>query len=228
MDRARVKQARRRCAGIAAALLLLPVLGLAGCAGLGGSMRQVIAQSGGGKPSLEAFRVCWGHGCQENSVIALTASDWAPVRGAFAGVSSPAQEREAIRSAVAYLETVVGTKTGTATDKAGTFNGVGGLGGFGNKQLDCEDEMLNIGTYLALMEDDGLLRHHMLAARVDVVFFEAGLWPHMAASIAERESGRRWVVDGWFLDNGEKPFVVELERWKDGSWRADYGLGLVL
>jgi hypothetical protein len=34
--------------------------------------------------------------------------------------------------------------------------------------------------------------------------------------ISELDTGNKWAVDSWFFDNGEKPTVVQLKKWRTG------------
>jgi hypothetical protein len=124
---------------------------------------------------------------------------------------APPEEREQIRSAIALLETVVGPMTGTSSDLGGTWPGFGLPG-----QMDCIDESINTTTYLRMLQKYGLLRWHGVVDRA--TRWSLFSWPHTTAVIEERSSRRQWAVDSWFLDNGEPPFVLPLETWRDG-WK---------
>lgn len=120
--------------------------------------------------------------------------------------TTPAQEREQIRSAVASLETEVGNITGTWRDLGENVAGAGLPG-----QLDCISESRNTTTYLNLLEADRLLKWHTVedrAVRTLIIF------SHWSAVIKERGNGKRYVVDSWFLDNGEPPYIQTLTDWK--------------
>ena len=64
-------------------------------------------------------------------------------------------ERKQISDAVGLLETIVGSKFGTSTDRAVRFNN--------SKfpiQLDCNVEAINTTTYIHLMQHFGLIKLH--------------------------------------------------------------------
>jgi hypothetical protein len=174
---------------------------------------QVAAKSGNIDPRPSSFIVCHGHGCRLKHKVALTSREWSRIAAQFnPGGSSPKQERDNIRRAIGIMEKIVGPKTDTAADVAGTFDGAMSSG-----QLDCEDEMLNTATYFTMMAEKGLIRRHRLSGRAHRGFFVTG-WPHMAVQIEEVSSGKQFVLDSWFHDNGQPAEVVELSRWRDG-WR---------
>lgn len=166
------------------------------------------------EPVPERFNICYDHGCASLAWVTLSTEQWQRVRAVFSPpADTAAGEREQIRIAVALLEDMVGAMTGTATDKGGNLAGWGKPG-----QMDCIDESTNTTIYLRLLQGDGLLRWHQAGDRV--TRWTPLTWPHTTAVIEERSSQLRWAVDAWFLDNGEPPFVLPLQTWRDG-WRPD-------
>jgi hypothetical protein len=71
-----------------------------------------------------------------------------------------------------------------------------------------------------MLEKYGLLRWHRVADRA--TRWSLFSWPHTTAVIEERADLRQWAVDSWFLDNGEPPFVLPLQVWRDG-WKPFQG-----
>jgi hypothetical protein len=165
-------------------------------------------------PTPEDFTVCSNHGCDRVSRVHLQPAAWRQVSAAFGPPpATAAEEREAIRRAVATLETVVGDLAGTANDRGGNAFG-SGLPGF---QLDCVDESVNTTTYLELLAHAGLLRWHSVEERANRAWLQ-GSWPHWTAVIREEATGTEWAVDSWFFDNGRPPAIVTLDAWYHG-WR---------
>ena len=90
------------------------------------------------------------------------------------------------------------------------------MAGFGRSgQLDCIDESTNTTTYLRLLDQAGLLRHHRVVERATRFGLFVGM-PHSTAVIEELDSGNRFAVDSWFHDNGQPPHIVRLEDWRAG------------
>ncbi|MGD8742597.1 MAG: hypothetical protein PVH46_04175 [Granulosicoccaceae bacterium] len=108
------------------------------------------------------------------------------------------------------MEQIIGEKTGTDIDRAGTFEHLGEEG-----QLDCIDESTNTTFYLMMLVNDGLIRWHSVEDRSSRGFFLRG-WPHTTAVIRDRHSDTQYAVDSWFLDNGKPPYIIPLEKWEDG------------
>lgn len=153
------------------------------------------------------FFSCTDYHCDEGQTVHLSDLQWKTVRSLFLEpAASPADEREQIRRAIAMLESEVGGITGTWRDLGENVAGAGLPG-----QLDCISESKNTTTYLRLLEADGLLRWHSVEAREVRTLL---VFSHWSAVIMDRNSGERYVVDSWFLDNGKPPYIQTLADWK--------------
>ncbi|WP_232410922.1 hypothetical protein [Methylophilus sp. 5] len=162
-------------------------------------------------PSLAAFEVCQGGGCAQFDVLSLTPAEWNNVTRLFTPLPQTAEtEREAIAQAIGVLEDIVGTKVGTAADRAGTFNNRAY-----QHQQDCNDEAINSTTYMRLMQQAGLIRFHRILDTRTRKFFLTG-WPHSAAVIQALESNAEYAVDSWFYDNSYPATIVPMAQWKKG------------
>jgi hypothetical protein len=153
------------------------------------------------------FDSCLDFHCDATRTVMLDAAHWQNVRTLFASETSPAGERERIRQAIALLEREVGVLTGTASDRARNIRGDG-------RQLDCISESKNTTTYLQLLFNDGLLRWHEINERQ--VRYPLIFDTHWTAVIRDHNSGQRYAVDSWFLDNGELPYIQPLQDWLSG------------
>ena len=132
-------------------------------------------------PSLAEFEICQGGGCVQSDTLSLTPAEWDNVTRLFTPQPQTAEaERNAISLAIGLLEDMVGTKIGTAADRAGTFNNSYYL-----HQQDCNDEAINSTTYMRLMQQAGLIRFHDILDTRTRQFFFTG-WPHTAAVIREQ------------------------------------------
>jgi len=162
-------------------------------------------------PALSGFDVCMGGGCAESKHLSLTYEEWKKVTEIFyrAGPTVDAkQERQLISAAIGELEKIVGVKTDTTQDLAGTFHQLKG-------QLDCNDEAINSTTYMRLMRLGGLIKLHEIEDMRTRNFFFNG-WPHSTAVIREVATGDRFAVDSWFYDNGYPATIVPFAVWKSG------------
>ena len=181
-------------------------------------------------PSLEHFNICWGGGCETVSLVSITAAEWQSVADVFTqnvnilnastlAINPAEQERSNIAIAIGVLETIVGQKTGTSEDKAGTFDNSAYSG-----QLDCNDEAINATTYMRLLTQAGFIKLHVIEDIRTRNFFFTG-WPHTTAVIHEVKTGERYAVDSWFYDNGHPATIVPFSLWKSGYKPADSPIG---
>jgi len=158
-----------------------------------------------------AFHVCYDFECTSRQPVSLTDAEWLMIRRLFMPMpSSPDAERQRIRQAIALFETQVGRYTGTSADLGENPAETGKPG-----QMDCIDESTNTTTYLALLQDAGLLRWHTIGKRIMRRRWVFG--QHWGASIMDTTDGQRYVVDSWHLDNGEPPFIQKIADWLDNK-----------
>ncbi len=172
-------------------------------------------------PSLNHFEVCQGGGCAKFNLLSLSQADWQPVNNLFQGqlVETAEMERKVIAEAIGLLEVIVGYKTGTYKDRAGTFDNAD----YANQQ-DCNDEAINSTTYMRLLKQAGYIRFHDIEDLERRNFFFNG-WPHTTAVIRERATGEQFAVDSWFYDNGHRATIVPLSVWEDDYQPADSPIG---
>ena len=164
-------------------------------------------------PTLPGFDMCYGGGCAVVEEVSLSDEEWALVNDEFDPLPENAeQERNAIANAIGAMERIVGAKTGTDTDRGGTFGNSAYPG-----QLDCNDESVNATTYMKLMLQSGLIQFHEVLDTKTRNFFFNG-WPHTTAVIRDKQSGQLYAVDSWFYDNGVPAVILPLEVWQNG-WR---------
>ncbi len=164
----------------------------------------------------EEFTHCHGYGCKFKTPTSLNKAEWKQINALFTPPAKTAEaEQTQIKKAIASMEKTIGKKTGTESDIYGTFIKLG------NKQLDCVDESTNTTTYLAMLQNHGLLKHHTLSSpAVRLPIIHAGRWPHQTATMIENKTQTPYVVDSWFHDNGFAPEIVTLKEWKQG-WKPE-------
>lgn len=171
-------------------------------------------------PSIDHFEVCQNGGCAKLTTLNLSGADWQPVEALFAQpIQNAEQERDKLAKAIGMLEEIVGQRTGTSEDRAGTFDNSAYTG-----QQDCNDEAINTTTYMRLLQQAGYLVLHTVEDMRTRNFFFSG-WPHTTAVIREIETGERFAVDSWFYDNGHPAVIVPFKVWKANFQPADSPIG---
>lgn len=159
------------------------------------------------KLDLSAIPVCYDFGCSTRQIVSLSEQEWQGVAGWLEPpAETAADERRRLRRAIGWMETLVGQRTPTYRDVG--LNEL--LPDEAPGQQDCIDESINTTTYLRLLEADGKLRWHRV---LDRAYRRAILDQHWAGQIEEKATGKRYVVDSWFKDNGYLPFVQSLTEW---------------
>ncbi len=161
------------------------------------------------------FEVCHDFGCRAQSQIMLSGEEWRSVTGIL-NASSASQERNRIKEAIARMEVLAGNYSPIHQDLAMNLpvHDVAKDAGQYSGQLDCIDESINTTRFLTLFSKQGLLRFHEV---LDRAYRRSFIRQHWAAQVEDRESGKRYVIDSWFEDNGEPPVLVSSERWHDLS-----------
>ena len=162
------------------------------------------------QPHGNTVHVCSAYGCRKKSPFTFTHADMARLSEIMQeGQDSPAAERKALKSAIAWIETRVGPETGTAHDRASLdFAGAGDPG-----QMDCVDEATNTTSYLTVLAAHGLLRHHAVLSPMAKSALFLGRWTHYFAVIRETSSSQKWAVDSFMYANGKPPIIMEAEKW---------------
>jgi hypothetical protein len=84
--------------------------------------------------------------------------------------------------------------------------------------MDCIDHSTSTTRLLKLLEARGSLRWHQVLepeVRNWALVFPA----HWSAAIEEKTGGeaQRFVVDSWFVDNGQPAVILPLAEWKEGA-----------
>lgn len=159
-------------------------------------------------PRGNTVTVCHAHGCQQQVKFTFTGadiSDLSVLMDYARNSDTPGEERRAIAYAIAWMERRVGPSTGTANDRASLeFMNASG-------QLDCVDEATNATSYLLVLQNNGLLRHHTVIRPFSKASFFK--WPHMAAMIKARASSKVYAVDSGVGPNGSNPAITLADQW---------------
>jgi len=187
---------------------LLPIL--VSCAGLT-TPDMVYSRLNIDPPTLDSIPHCRSYGCAKIDQTHLNEKEIKNIKTLFKTNINKDNEKQHIKKSIALFEHVIGEKTGTSQDIAGTYQRLGHL------QHDCIDESTNTTTYLILLDQMGLLKFHdvnALTSRPPILSGRLG--PHRTAVITEKDTGEKFAVDSWFHDNGVEPEIVSLDIWRWG------------
>jgi hypothetical protein len=198
------------------ALLIVPVAVLLGaCTHEGfGDNAAHFATFSVPEPKGSVVHVCHAYGCRTRTRFRFLDSDIAEI-GALMTKTRKAdtaeEERRAVAYAVGWMEKRVGEAIGTKDDRAGMDFSASG----DPTQQDCVDEATNTTSYLTVLQNNGLLRHHSVSTPFARENYLRGVegWTHWTAVLIETANRQRWAVDSWIYENGENPAIVKAEEW---------------
>ena len=161
----------------------------------------------------ESVRICHGYGCLAQAHIRYTEGQLGLVRRIMARATDAASERERLAETLGSLYAWGGEQSDIHNDRGGNYadDHVSG-------RMDCIDHSTSTTRLLHLLVRRGYLRWHRVLEPQSRNF--AGLVPvHWSAVIEEKTdvAAPRFVVDSWFVDNGQPALLLPLEDWKKGA-----------
>lgn len=161
-------------------------------------------------PTIASVTVCHGFGCTYRTEIGLGNGDRAKLAALLAaGRASAEAERRAVATAVAWFDRRVGPHVGTT----GRIARAGFLTRTGPGQMDCIDTSRNITSLLLILDLLRLMKRHQVDTPVARGLLVDGRGLHATAVLRETRSGKKWAVDNWTRNYGERPDVLPIERW---------------
>lgn len=193
--------------------LILAAGSLAGCESMNWkSPDDYFAHMRVSPPKEKKLSVCHGYGCKYRTKVTFSSSDIDDISSVLKPKTkedSAAAERKRIANAVALIERKVGKVVGSDKDKGQLQLKMAGKPG----QQDCVDEATNTTSYLIMMQQEGLLKHHKVKKPSGRGFFLDGRWQHFSAVVEDKNNQTDWVIDSWPRDNGKLPVVLPLKTW---------------
>ncbi len=161
----------------------------------------------------EQVVVCHGYGCLVQEEVVYSEARLDEVRRQLLAAGSAAEERERLALAVGQLYAWAGEQTDIRHDKGGNFAD-GDIPG----RMDCIDHATTTTRLLRLLAARGDLRWHRVQ-EPEVRNFALIFPAHYSAVIEtlDDEAAERFVVDSWFVDNGQPAVILPLADWKKGA-----------
>jgi len=160
------------------------------------------------KASTGEFVHCYDFGCKSTRSISFDHAQWGNIRKQFTPkAASAAAEKQQIRHAIALMERYAGKLVGTWQDRGGNYNGEDLP-----FQQDCIDESTNTYQYLMALQHRGLLHWHRVGEKQRRIRW---FFTHWTATIEQKDTGQIYVVDSWYRDNGQPPYIQKLQDWLD-------------
>ncbi|WP_247875213.1 hypothetical protein [Ochrobactrum sp. Marseille-Q0166] len=164
----------------------------------------------------QTFRICHGYDCYYQTKLTLTTQDLHRIENTMRkGSRSAAEERAALRRAIAYFEER-GTAMIGVRDKPRMQFGKARIKG----QMDCVDESTNTDNFVRFLHGKGWLKHHQPTRKTTRGSFFDGRYPHWTAVITA-DDGERWAVDSWYEAGGGAPDIMPLKEWKRRGYNGE-------
>jgi hypothetical protein len=158
----------------------------------------------------ETVTICYNYGCVSQAEVVFPERHLQQIRELLAASGSGEYERRFLAQAVGRLYAIAGKATPIHNDKGGNSadDGVDG-------KMDCIDHSLTTTRLLRMLEARGWLHfNRVLDPELRRRFIVS---EHRSAVVEEIATGKRFVIDSWFVDNGQPAVVMPLEEWMKGG-----------
>jgi hypothetical protein len=160
----------------------------------------------------EVVPICYGYGCIAQAQITFSEAQLREIGRQLSLAVDAENERKMLAAAIGELYAWAGQQSDIGNDRGGNY-----ADGHVPGKMDCIDHSQSTTRLLKLLEARGYLRwHRVLAPDVRSRIF---LTVHWTAVIEEKTGGEaaRFVVDSWFVDNGQPAVILPLAEWKEGA-----------
>ncbi|MBV5271391.1 MAG: hypothetical protein JZU55_17625 [Afipia sp.] len=161
-------------------------------------------------PSPNGMTVCYGFVCRRRAELTFTSADQKELSQIMAaGKASAIAERAAVQKAVVWFDKRMGPVIGTTTRvaRADIRNRADA------SNYDCWDSTRNVSSFLLVLQEWGLLKHHTVGNpryRGNILAMQL---PHNTAVLTEKASRVEWVVDMWTTRYAQPPDVMLVDKW---------------
>ena len=162
--------------------------------------------------------VCHGYGCIAQEQIRYSEPQLSQLGRLLASAVDAENERKLLAKAIGQLYAWGGEQSDIRNDRGGNY-----ADGHAPGKMDCIDHSTSTTRLHELLAARGALHWHRVLTP-DVRRF---LWvfpAHWSAVIEETgvaaqtdAAPRRFVVDSWFVNNGEPAVILPLGDWKKGA-----------
>jgi hypothetical protein len=161
----------------------------------------------------ERISICHGYGCLVQDEILFDEDRLGEISRPLNATVDAAEERKILSEVIGRLYAWAGEQSAVKNDRGGNYADDGVPG-----RMDCIDHSTSTTRLLQLLERRGSLRWHRVL-EVDVRYWAFFFPAHYSAVIEEKtesEAGR-FVVDSWFVNNGQPAVILPLADWKRGA-----------
>ena len=158
----------------------------------------------------ERVAVCHGYGCIAQADIHYSQGQLGDIRRLLFSAVDADGERKMLAEAVGKLYRWAGEQSDVRNDRGGNY-----ADGHVAGKMDCIDHSTSTTRLLVLLASRGYLRWHRVLQPEPRYFL--GLIANHWSAVIEADGGERFVVDSWFVNNGEPAVILPLAEWKKGA-----------
>ena len=167
----------------------------------------------GGAAADTNVRICYGYGCIAEAEVRFSDAQLREIGRQLSVAVDAENERKLLAVAIGDLYGWAGQQSDIRNDRGGNY-----ADGHSPGKMDCIDHSKSTTRLLKLLEARGSMRWHRVLepeVRNWALVFPA----HWSAVIEEKTGGeaQRFVVDSWFVDNGQPAVILPLAEWKQGA-----------
>lgn len=161
----------------------------------------------------ETVRICHGYGCLVEAEVNFSKARLREIDRELAVAVDAENERKILAVVIGRLYGRAGEQSDIRNDRGGNYADAGMPG-----KMDCLDHSTSTTRLLRLLEARHALRwHRVLEPEVrNWAFVFPAHWSAVIEEKTDREPAR-FVVDSWFVDNGQPAVILPLEEWKKGA-----------
>lgn len=161
----------------------------------------------------ERVEICYNYGCLTPAEIVYSPARLLEIERLLALADSDEGERALLAQAVGRLYRWAGEQSPVNKDRGGNFpdDGVDG-------RMDCIDHSTSTTRLLRMLERRGWLRwHRVLEPARRTRFLVMQHFSAVVETVRLEDGAARFVVDSWFVNNGEPAVVLPLASWLQGE-----------
>lgn len=173
----------------------------------------VLLIAAGSSTADESVPICHAYGCLVETEIIFSESILREIDQILFVTVDAENERKILGDVIGRMYAIGGEQSNIRNDKGGNYADANISG-----KMDCIDHSISTTRLLKLLEARGNLRWHRVLDS-DVRYFAFVFPAHYSAVIEEKTDGEaaRFVVDSWFVDNGQPAVILPLDEWKKGA-----------
>lgn len=157
--------------------------------------------------------ICYGYGCLVEAPIRYSDAQLAEIDRQLAFAVDAESERQLLAGAIGRLYGWAGEQSDIHNDRGGNYADDHAPG-----KMDCIDHSTSTTRLLRLLAARGSLRWHRVG-EPEMRSWALVFGVHWAAVVVEKagDGAEYFVVDSWFVDNGEPAVILPLADWKRGE-----------